>query len=184
MALDMSKIRDSFKTSSKWFANLLNLASKGQRGTTTNKEADYLVVANSLEYGEMFFYMYDAEHKAKLNVWDQFPLIIYAGPSKKRPQNWIGFNLHYLNIPMRIRILSELDDIQKNNKYDIVLKERFINFLMNDPRMKPCIKEYRRQNIRSSFYFIKREAWETVAALPDQEEWKYRDSGKSAPKPY
>lgn len=169
MALDTKKIRSSTKN---WFFDLLN--KMFNKKPNEIKNVDFLETHPVPIYGEMYFYRYDAKYKKILPVWDEFPLIIYAGPSKKNSANFIGLNLHYLNIPSRIQVLSILDDIQSDAKYDSTMKVKFIDFLLNDPRMKVCIKEYIGGNVVGRvFYYVKREAWENVAVVPGLENWKY-----------
>ena len=86
MALDIKKVRTSTKN---WFRDLL-YKMFGKRTSGDTNTPDFLETQNTPQYGEMYLFQYDAKHKDILPVWDQFPLIIFAGPSRKTPKNFIG----------------------------------------------------------------------------------------------
>ena len=56
-------------------------------------------------YGKLNMFFYDPKHKKKLPYYDTFPLVL---PIEKYPDGFLGINMHYLPIPLRIRLLLSL----------------------------------------------------------------------------
>ena len=55
--------------------------------------------------GKMMFFRYDAKYKKTLPYWDMYPLVFPI--SRKKGQFW-GFNMHYLQLPMRAALMDGL----------------------------------------------------------------------------
>ena len=56
-------------------------------------------------YGKLNMFFYDPKWKKKLPYYDTFPLVL---PIERYPDGFLGINLHYLPIPLRIRLLDRL----------------------------------------------------------------------------
>ena len=66
-------------------------------------------------YGRLNMFVYDPKHKKTLPYYDTFPLVL---PIEKYPDGFLGCNLHYLPIPLRIKLLDRLVDFSNNTKFD------------------------------------------------------------------
>ena len=66
-------------------------------------------------YGKLNMFFYDPKHKKKLPYYDTFPLVL---PIEKYPDGFLGINMHYLPIPLRIKLLDGLVDFSNNTKFD------------------------------------------------------------------
>ena len=60
-------------------------------------------------------FIYDPKLKDKLPYYDTFPLVL---PVEQYKDGFLGINLHYLSIPMRMRLLDRLMDYSNNDKFD------------------------------------------------------------------
>ena len=60
-------------------------------------------------------FIYAPKFGKKLPYYDTFPLVL---PIESYNDGFLGLNLHYLPIPLRIRLLDELSDFSNNTKFD------------------------------------------------------------------
>lgn len=147
---------------------------------------DFETVSN-VEIGKMYFYMYDAKYKAVLPYWDSFPLIfcIDINPKSKSGKTingFMGINLHYLPPRARAQMMDSLMTIANNKKLDdstkLNISYRYLKAYANQfSGFEECVKIYLYEQVRSQFYYIRPDAWETVAMLPLQQ-WNV-NSGKA-----
>jgi hypothetical protein len=56
-------------------------------------------------FGLLNMFVYDPKGKKELPYYDTFPLLL---PIEKYSNGFLGINLHYLPIPLRIRLLDRL----------------------------------------------------------------------------
>ena len=70
---------------------------------------------NNPFFGRLNMFFYDPKHKKKLPYYDTFPLVL---PLEPYSDGFLGINLHYLPIPLRIRLLDELMDYSTDTKFD------------------------------------------------------------------
>ena len=61
-------------------------------------------------YGKLNMFMYDPKFKKTLPYYDTFPLVL---PIEKYSDGFLGINLHYLPIPLRIKLLDRLVDYMR-----------------------------------------------------------------------
>lgn len=97
--------------------------------------------------GHMYMFYYDPKHAAKLPYYDKFPLIIMYG---KAEGGFYGLNLHYMPPVLRAKVLDALlggDPIP----------EKYI---------KPMIKHYLLNQVRSRFALVDKPEWEIATFLP------------------
>ena len=66
-------------------------------------------------YGRLNMFIYDPKFKKKLPYYDTFPLVL---PLEKYSDGFLGINLHYLPIPLRIRLLDRLVDFSNDTDFD------------------------------------------------------------------
>ena len=70
---------------------------------------------SSPTFGLLNMFMYDPKLKDKLPYYDTFPLVL---PIEEYSNGFLGINLHYLSMPIRIRLLDRLVDYSNNDKFD------------------------------------------------------------------
>ena len=85
-------------------------------------------------------FVYDPKLKEKLPYYDTFPLVL---PIEEYKNGFLGINLHYLSMSMRIRLLDRLMDYSNNDKFDKTteLRTNYSNLKKVD-LIKPCLKRY------------------------------------------
>ena len=66
-------------------------------------------------FGILNMFVYDPKLKDKLPYYDTFPLVL---PIEEYNNGFLGINLHYLSVPMRIRLLDRLTETANNKKFD------------------------------------------------------------------
>ena len=66
-------------------------------------------------YGNLNMFFYDPKFKKTLPYYDRFPLVL---PIERYSDGFLGINLHYLPIPLRIRLLDELMDYSTDTNFD------------------------------------------------------------------
>jgi hypothetical protein len=97
--------------------------------------------------GNMYMYYYDPKHKETLPYYDRFPLIIMYGKAKG---GFYGLNLHYMAPPLRAKALDAiLGDGSLPGKY-----------------VKPMIKHYLFEHVKSRFALVDKPEWEIATFLP------------------
>ena len=134
----------------------------------TPKEADLLrdgtYITSTPTFGLLNMFMYQPKLKDKLPYYDRFPLVL---PIEQYSDGFLGINLHYLNIPMRIRLLDRLTDFLNNEKYDL---STFVNAdygkLKNINLIKPCLKRYLAVQVRSKFRRVESNEFVVATLLP------------------
>jgi hypothetical protein len=123
--------------------------------------------SSGLGYGNMYFFAYDAKHKATLPYYDKFPLIFPIGPA---PGGFMGINMHYLPPVLRARLMDSLYDLTTNDKYDnttrLKMSYRVLNGASKFKEFKPTIKHYLNSQVRSKFFYINPVEWDIALFLP------------------
>ena len=117
----------------------------------------------------MYFYNYDPKFKDKLPYYDEFPLIFAVDYF---PRGFLGMNLHYVSPRNRMLIMNSLSDIATNARYDsstrLALSYRVLQGASKFSTIKPCIKRYLYNNVKSSFVTIDANEWDIAIFLPVQ----------------
>lgn len=120
--------------------------------------------------GKLYMFAYDAKHKATLPYWDMFPMVF---PFKMVKGGFLGFNMHYLPVPFRIKLLDRLTEIDGSKKYTSRVKLRLSwELITNSSRLKmleSCVHMYLNGHIASQFREIERVDWATAMMLPTQQ---------------
>jgi hypothetical protein len=152
------------KESSKWFQDA------AKKVKTTDSEIlretpDRL--KNRLAIGEMGFFLYDPKHKAKLPYYDSFPLIIKI---EDYNDGFLGINLHYLPLPLRVKLLDALMGLASNKKYNETTRLKISYSILKSAAkfapFKPCVKRYLNNHVRSRFVKINIDEYDIAAFLP------------------
>ena len=151
--------------SSRWYSS--QLAKLGTQNPTGIVGQSKSLFANQLLPGRMYLYAYDPKLKDTLAMYDTFPLVI---PFNVVSDGFYGINLHYLQYPLRERILGKLMEWAAGSNEDRYLQFSY-QMLNSAARLKPvkeCVKHYLNAHIRSRFLQIPINDWNTAAMLPLQ----------------
>jgi len=122
--------------------------------------------ANKPFYGRLNMFFYDPKHKKTLPYYDVFPLVL---PLEKYPDGFLGINLHYLPIPLRIKLLDGLVDFSNNTKFDESTKLVVdYNKLKKIKLIKPTLHRYLAGQTKSQFRRIYADEFTIATLLPVQ----------------
>ena len=126
-------------------------------------------------YGKLNMFLYDPKHKKKLPYYDTFPLVL---PIENYPDGFLGINMHYLPIPLRIKLLDRLVDYSNNTKFDE--STRIVadySQLKKVNLIKPTLHRYLAGQTKSQFRRIDADEF-TIATLLPVQRFKKADSGE------
>jgi len=117
-------------------------------------------------YGRLNMFFYDPKWKKKLPYYDTFPLVL---PIEKYPDGFLGINMHYLPIPLRVRLLDRLVDFSNNTKFDESTK-LIVDYskLKNVRLIKPTLHRYLAGQTKSQFRRIDADEFTIATLLPVQ----------------
>ena len=151
------------------------------------------LVTSRPTYGVMNFFMYDPKYKDDRNVlpyYDRFPLIMPIEPLREQRGSFMGLNFHYLSIPMRIKLLNVIQEYASDDKYDENTRIRLTwNRIKRNPLVRPTIKMYLREHVRTPYRRINADEMMVAVLLPVQrfvrarENVVYNDSRRAARAP-
>ena len=117
-------------------------------------------------YGKLNMFVYDPKFKKKLPYYDTFPLVL---PLERYSDGFLGINLHYLPIPLRIALLDRLVDFSNNEKFD---ESTVLNLSYSTVKsiraVKPTIHKYLSGYVRSRFRRIDADEFTIATLLPVQ----------------
>jgi len=129
-------------------------------------------------YGRLNMFFYDPKFKKTLPYYDAFPLVL---PLEIYSDGFLGINLHYLPIPLRIKLLDKLVDYSNNTKFDESTK-LMVDYkkLKRIDLIKPTIHKYLAGQTKSQFRRIDADEFTIATLLPvqrfkkvsDREVWK------------
>ena len=117
-------------------------------------------------FGNLNMFFYDPKFKKTLPYYDRFPLVL---PIERYSDGFLGINLHYLPIPLRIRLLDELMDYSTDTNFDSKTKIN-TNYqqLKNVNLSKPTLKRYLAGKVKSAFRRIDGDEFTVATLLPVQ----------------
>ena len=125
-------------------------------------------------FGLLNMFVYDPKLKEKLPYYDTFPLVL---PIEEYKNGFLGINLHYLSMPMRLRLLDRLVDYSNNNKFDESTRLRVdYSKLKRVNLIKPCLKRYLAGQVKSKFRKVEADEFMIATLLPVQRFKKQSDS--------
>jgi hypothetical protein len=117
-------------------------------------------------YGRLNMFIYDPKWKKKLPYYDTFPLVL---PLEKYTDGFLGINMHYLPIPLRVKLLDRLVDYSNNTRFDESTKLIVdYNKLRNIKLIKPTIHRYLAGHTKSQFRRIDADEFTVATLLPVQ----------------
>ena len=117
-------------------------------------------------YGKLNMFFYDPKHKKPLPYYDTFPLVL---PLETYSDGFLGLNLHYLPIPLRIQLLDGLVDFSNNTEFDETTR-LLVNYskLKNIDLIRPTIHKYLSGHTKSQFRRIDADEFTIATLLPVQ----------------
>lgn len=117
--------------------------------------------------GKMYFFQYDPKHAKTLPYYDMFPLIF---PIERYNDGFLGINLHYLELPMRAKLMDELYGIANNDRFDESTKLNVSYKLLNGASQykyfEPTVHRYLNSHVKSRFIEIESSEWDIALFLP------------------
>ena len=114
--------------------------------------------------GRLNMFVYAPKFARKLPYYDTFPLVL---PLESYSDGFLGINLHYLPISLRIRLLDRLIDYA--NTKDLTEKTKIIadySRLKNIRLIKPTLKRYLKSHVKSDFRRIGGDEFTIATLLP------------------
>ena len=135
---------------------------------------------NSPFFGRLNMFFYDPKFKKTLPYYDTFPLVL---PLENYPDGFLGINLHYLPMNLRLKLLDRLVDFSNNTKFDeSTTLDVDYSQLKKIKLIKPTLKRYLAGRVKTQFRRIDADEF-TVAVLLPIARWKkasasevYKDS--------
>ena len=117
-------------------------------------------------YGRLNMFIYDPKLKKTLPYYDTFPLVL---PLENYTDGFLGINLHYLPIPLRIRLLDRLVDFSNDTDFDertrLILDYKKVKRIK---LVKPTIHKYLAGQVKSQFRRIDADEFMIATLLPVQ----------------
>ena len=167
-------IRSKTRGAMKWFLGKIRTVRGGEAIIKDNPDFAAPVRSNHKPFiGGMFTYWYLAKTREKLPYWDAFPLII---PIEFYSDGFLGINLHYLPIQLRIKMLDKLMKYETQASTGgtgvrtyMKLSYPMLNAMKDLPAFNFCLKRYLYTQIKSKVIRIDSSAWREVAFLPTQQ---------------
>ena len=147
-----------------WLTDNVNRAAKTPNRNKLLMEGE--TAAEAL-IGKMFMYFYDAKTKATLPYWDKFPLIFVV---ELYEDGWLGMNLHYLPLLLRTKLFDKLlqyaDDKSLSRIDQLRLSYGLLKAVSQFPEVKPTLKRYLSEHVKSELLKIEPIDWEIAVFLP------------------
>ena len=117
-------------------------------------------------YGKLNMFFYNPKFKKQLPYYDTFPLVL---PLETYSDGFLGLNLHYLPIPLRIDLLDRLVDYSNNSQFDESTR-LVVDYskLKKIKLIKPTIHKYLASQVQSQFRRIDADEFTVATLLPVQ----------------
>ena len=117
-------------------------------------------------YGKLNMFFYDPKFKKTLPYYDTFPLVL---PLEPYSDGFLGINLHYLPMKLRLQLLDRLVDYSNNTKFDeSTILDVDYSKLKNVNLIKPTLKRYLAGRVKTDFRRIDADEFMVAALLPVQ----------------
>ena len=118
-------------------------------------------------YGKLNMFLYDPKFKKTLPYYDTFPLVL---PLETYNDGFLGINMHYLPIPLRVKLLDKLVDYTNSEKFEEVTTRMVVDYnkLKSIRLIRPTIHKYLSGNTKSQFRRIDADEFIIAALLPVQ----------------
>ena len=118
-------------------------------------------------YGKLNMFFYDPKHKKTLPYYDTFPLVL---PLETYKDGFLGLNLHYLPIPLRVKLLDGLVDYTNSEDFTATTTRMVVDYnkLKSLRIIRPTIHKYLSGHTKSQFRRIDADEWTIATLLPVQ----------------
>ena len=117
-------------------------------------------------YGRLNMFFYDPKFKKTLPYYDTFPLVL---PLEPYSDGFLGINLHYLPMKLRLQLLDRLVDYSNNTKFDeSTILDVDYSRLKNINLITPTLKRYLAGRVKTDFRRIDADEFMVAALLPVQ----------------
>jgi len=117
-------------------------------------------------FGRLNMFFYDPKLKVKLPYYDSFPLVL---PLEPYSDGFLGINLHYLPMTLRLKLLDRLVDFSNNTKFDESTRLAVdYSKLKKLSIIKPTLKRYLAGRVKTQFRRIDADEFTVAALLPVQ----------------
>ena len=118
-------------------------------------------------YGKLNMFFYSPKHAKTLPYYDTFPLVL---PLEKYSDGFLGINMHYLPIPLRIRLLDKLVDYTNSSDFTEASTRMVVDYnkLKNIKLIRPTIHKYLSGYTKTQFRRIDADEWTIATLLPVQ----------------
>ena len=117
-------------------------------------------------YVRLNMFFYDPKFKKTLPYYDTFPLVL---PLEPYSDGFLGINLHYLPMKLRLQLLDRLVDYSNNTKFDeSTILDVDYSKLKNVNLIKPTLKRYLAGRVKTDFRRIDADEFMVAALLPVQ----------------
>lgn len=150
----------------KWFQDQAKSLKKVQTGNIV-KDAGPERWRTKITPGDMILFYYDPKHKETLPYYDLWPIIF---PLAVESDRFLGINFHYLQPTLRAQLLDALWPHTNNTKLDATTKMKISYDILKGASkfnlVKPCIKWYLKDHVRSRYVKIMPNEWEFAMMLP------------------
>lgn len=163
-------LNDRSKSSINWFMQ------KARKMNTTTSEFireysnDRFRNKTQIGPGKLYSYFYDPKHKETLPYYDRFPMIFILEMYSDR---FLGINLHYLPYKPRVELMDALLGLQNNarieNNKKLKISYSILKASSSHKLIKPCIKMYLKNHVKSKILAIPPEEWSSAIFLPVQQ---------------
>lgn len=150
------------KDANQWFMDFVDEVKKPKRKPFTKDSMPQI--------GRLYLYAYDPKYKATLPFFDAFPLTF---PIEFYKDGFLGINMHYLPYMQRVQLMTALQSITNNNKYNETTKlnisyELLSRYANQFKGFDTCLKKYLYSHVRSSFHEVYPLYWGKAIILPLQ----------------
>lgn len=116
--------------------------------------------------GNLYFFKYDPKLKAKLPMYDKYPM---AFPIKMYGDGFLGINMHWLPIGERIDFVKAVNEYRMTEVNRTPINAEFLIMMEKSKRiydlMPKAVHRYLRSYTRSSFIKILPEEYEKAVQL-------------------
>ena len=118
-------------------------------------------------YGKLNMFLYDPKFKKTLPYYDTFPLVL---PLETYNDGFLGINMHYLPIPLRVKLLDRLVDYTNSEKFEEATTRMVVDYnkLKSIRLIRPTIHKYLSGYTKSQFRRIDADEWTIATLLPVQ----------------
>ena len=127
-------------------------------------------------YGKLNMFFYGPKYAKTLPYSDTFPLVL---PLEKYSDGFLGINMHYLPIPLRIRLLDKLVDYTNSSDFTEASTRMVVDYnrLKSVKLIRPTLHRYLAGQTRSQFRRIDADEWTIAVLLPVQ---RFKKASESA----